>query len=272
MNLGLGIGWRPQLAMHIERRDDLGFIEILADNHFIDEEVRPPIAYLKKNGLKIVIHSIGLSLGGARLPSLEYIEELNRLESLYGAVLFSEHIAFVRSGGREAGHLLPVKRTAETLKVLIENINFVSSRLSKPLVLENIASFVEWPGNTIDESEFLVTILNETDCGLLLDISNLYANSVNNRFDPIEYLEKLPLDRVKYMHIAGGVTAKGIYHDTHSHAISRPIIDLLKVICSKISDPSVLLERDDHFPMQDELFEELDLIKSTLHRDEVVYV
>ena len=271
--LGLGVGWRPELAMHIERRDDLGFVEILADNHFLDCEMKKPFVYLKKKGLKVVVHSIGLSLGGAQLPSDDYLDELNRVCELYGGVLFSEHIAFVRSKSREAGHLLPIKRDRESLEVLIENINYAKKRLSRPLVLENIASFIEWPGNTMSEPEFLSHVLEETGCGLLLDISNLYANSVNNKFDPLSYLDKLPLNKVAYMHIAGGVRAKGLYHDTHSHALNEPVLKLLESACRKVDNPSVLLERDDLFPMQDELFCELDMIqKSMSKKGEVLHV
>lgn len=273
LNLGLGVGWRPELAMHIERRDDLGFVEIVADNHFLDSEMRKPFVYLKKKGLKVVVHSIGLSLGGAQLPSDDYIDELNRVCELYDGVLFSEHIAFVRSKSKEAGHLLPVKRDEESLQILIENINYAKKRLCRPLVLENIASFVEWPGNTISEPEFISRILEETGCGLLLDISNLYANSVNNKFDPLSYLDNLPLDKVAYMHIAGGVRAKGLYHDTHSHALNEPVLKLLESVCLKVDNPSVLLERDDQFPMQDELFAELDMIEKAMSKKkEALYV
>ena len=271
-NLGLGAGWRPELAMHIERRNDLGFVEIVADNHFLDCEMKKPFYYLKEKGLKVVVHSVGLSLGGAQLPDDEYLDELNRVSEIYGGVLFSEHIAFVRSRSKEAGHLLPVKRDEETLKILIENINYASSKLSRPLVLENIASFVEWPGNSIEEPEFLSKILQETDCGLLLDISNLYANSVNNRFDPLEYFDRLPLSKIAYMHIAGGVKAKGLYHDTHCHALSSPVLSLLEEICCRLDNPCVLLERDDLFPTQKEFFTELDLIKDAMvNSKEVVH-
>lgn len=263
---GLGIGWRPQLAMHIERRSNLAFIEILADNHMLDEEPNKAIQHLKKKGIQIAQHSIGLSLGGAHLPDLYYIDQLNRLGDIYGATVFSEHIALVRSGCIEAGHLLPVKRTEETLAVLVENINFASSKLKRPLVLENIASFVEWPGNTIDEAEFLSSLVKETDCNLLLDISNLLANSINNQFDACKYIENLPLSRIEYMHVAGGIHSKGVYHDTHGHALNEEVLDLLKYACELVQSPSVLLERDDMFPRQDEFFTELDNIENVMNK------
>lgn len=265
LSKGLGVGWRPQLAMHIERRKDLSFIELLADNHMMDKMPRKSIQYLVDSGLEVVIHSIGLSLGGASLPDDRYLEELNRVAALYNGKIFSEHIAFVRSGGLEAGHLLPVKRDESTLLVLVENINYACKRLSKPLVLENIASFLDWPGNTMSEVEFLSRILKETDCKLLLDVSNLYANSVNNKFDLLDFIDNIPTSRIEYLHIAGGISSKGIYHDTHSHNLNDEVLELLGLVCRKLSEPSVLLERDDLFPMQKEFFEELDSIEKAIY-------
>ncbi len=269
---GCGVGWRPQLAMHIERRRDLEFIEVLADNHFMETSRHPAIEALQNRGIKISLHAIGLSLGGSSLPDCAYIDSLNRLIDLYGAVCISEHLAFVRGGGMESGHLLPVKRDEHTLKVVVENINFASQRLNAPLVLENIASYLTWPGETIDEAEFLSRVLSETDCRLLLDISNLYANSFNLGFSPDRFLDRLPLSKVAYMHIAGGEKRKGIYHDTHAHDLGEAVLDLLSTALSKGCSDAVLLERDDLFPDLSEFNQEMDRIFRILSPGTLAYV
>ncbi|HMO23637.1 MAG TPA: DUF692 family protein, partial [Candidatus Melainabacteria bacterium] len=156
------------------------------------------------------------------------------------------------------------KRDEHTLKVVVENINFASQRLNAPLVLENIASYLTWPGETMDEAEFLSRVLAETDCRLLLDISNLYANSFNLGFSPDRFLDRLPLSKVAYMHIAGGEKRKGIYHDTHAHDLGEAVLDLLSTALSKGCSDAVLLERDDLFPDLSEFNQEMDRISRAL--------
>lgn len=254
---GLGVAFRPELAMHIERRKDLSFIEILAENHFLDKAPEPAILQLRRRGVKVVLHSIGLSLGGAELPSKAYMNELNRVAEMYEACLISDHLAFVRSGGFESGHLLPVKRTEETLKVIIENISYAAEFLRLPLALENIASYIEWPGNTMSEVEFFRAVFESVDCSMLLDVSNLLANAFNLGISAADYLKRLPLERVAYIHVAGGQVRAGLYHDTHAHPINGNVIETLGLALETGVSPAVLLERDDHFPDEEGLDREL---------------
>lgn len=266
---GLGVGYRPELAMHIERRSDLNFVEILADNHFLDLEPEPAILQLKKRGFDVVVHSIGLSLGGSKPPSRAYLEALQQVVDMYGAIMVSDHLAFVRSKGCESGHLLPVKRSEETLKVVIENLSMTCEYLKVPFALENIAAYLEWPGNTIEESEFLARVLEAVDCELLLDVSNLHANAFNLGLSRKAYLERLPLERVAYIHVAGGQLRKGLYHDTHAHALSKDVIETLDLARAAGAKPAVLLERDDHFPDEKSFGQELDLLRDFLRETTV---
>lgn len=263
---GPGAGWRPELAMHLERRDDLGFIELLAENHRLDEKPREEIAALKRKGVEVAIHGVSLSLGSAGLPDDNRLANLDRLAEVYDAILISEHIAFVRAAGLETHHLLPVERTEAMLALLVRNINYAASRLSRPLVLENIASLFEWPDNSMDEPEFLTRLTRETDALLLLDVSNLYANALNHRFDPIEYVERLPSSKIAYMHVAGGTMKKGLYHDTHAHPLPGAVLQLVSDIALRLPGVPAMLERDDCFPVQKELFAELDSIEEALAR------
>lgn len=216
--------------------------------------------------MKVVIHGVSLSLGGAELPDRDRLDHLVRLAKSFDAPFVSEHIAFVRAGGLESGHLLPVPRTRDVLEVLVENVNFAQSRLPVPLALENIATLLEWPCDELDEAAFIAEFLEKTNTLLLLDLSNLYANVVNYGWDLSCYLDRLPLDRLAYVHVAGGVRDRGFYHDTHAHAIPGAVLDLLENLCERIAPPGVLLERDDHFPGKAELFMELDTIAGAMAR------
>jgi uncharacterized protein (UPF0276 family) len=263
--LGVGIGWRPELALMIARRTGLRFIEVVAEN--IDPDAIPlPLKQLRERGLKIIPHGLSLSLGGADPLDKNRVARLGRLATELDAPFVSEHVAFVRAGGIESGHLLPLPRTRDGLDVLVENVAAAKSILPVPLALENIATLFEWPEPEMDEATFLAEALERTDSLLLLDVSNLYANSRNHGFDPLSYLERLPLERLAYAHIAGGIERSGLYHDTHAHAIPRGALDLLEELSARVSPPGVLLERDDCFPPEMELEAELDAIAASVER------
>lgn len=258
--LGLGVGWRPGLATAIAARDDLGFVELMADSVgpvALPKEVRA----LKERGVKIALHSIQLSLGGADPLDLGRLDQLARLAEQTGACVVSDHVCFLRAGGREAGHMLPVPFSDEALDVLCENVLTARRVLPVPLALENIASFIRLPGGTMDEPTFLKLLLQRTGASLLLDVSNLHANAKNHGYDPVRWLDAAPLDRLAYVHLAGGIERDGLHHDTHAHPLEAGSLALLAELRRRASVPGVMLERDDAFPGQAELFGELDAIR-----------
>jgi uncharacterized protein (UPF0276 family) len=222
-----------------------------------------------------VPHGTGLSLGGAEPLDRKRLDHLARLAERLDAPMVSEHIAFVRAGGIEAGHLLPLPRTYESLDVLVENIREAQAALPVPLAIENIATLFEWPASEMDEATFITEALERTDTRLLLDVSNLYANTRNHGWEATAFLDGLPLARLAYVHIAGGIVRNRLYHDTHAHAIPAGAFELLAELCARIEPPGVLLERDDHFPEASELLSELDAIAQAIargaQRRELVY-
>lgn len=178
-HLGLGIGWRPEIALAIDRRRDLGFVEVTAENLATDLPIAAPIENLRRRGVAVVPHGLSLSLGGAERLDPWRLEALARLAIRLEAPLVSEHIAFVRGGGLESGHLLPVARTWESLELVVANVLEAKAALPVPLALENIASLFEWPNAELDEATFLREVLERADVSLLLDVENLYANARN---------------------------------------------------------------------------------------------
>lgn len=262
--LGLGVGWRPELALLIDRRADLGFVEILAEDFWQQPSVPTAIEVLRERGVRAVVHGVSLSLGGTDQPERARLAALARLAQRVDAPCVSEHIAFVRAGGRETGHLLPVPRTREALDVVVRNVRAAQAMLPVPLVLENIASLFAWPDAEMDEATFLGEVLDRTGARLLLDVANLHADSRNHGFDPVALLDALPLDRVAYVHVAGGIAQQGLYHDTHAHAVPRPVLGLLQALCERITPPGVLIERDDRFPPDAVFNAELDAVAAVL--------
>ncbi|MFI0018848.1 DUF692 domain-containing protein [Streptomyces griseus] len=277
MKLGIGIGWRPEIADEVEALAGIDWVEAVAENlcadHLPDSLVR-----LRERGVTVVPHGVALGLGGADRPDPGRLAALAARAELLGAPLVTEHIAFVRAGGPltasprlEAGHLLPVARTRDALDVLCENVRIAQDSLPVPLALENIAALISWPGEELTEGQFLAELVERTGVRLLIDVANLHTNHVNLGQDPAKALDELPVEAIAYVHVAGGVEKNGVWHDTHAHPVSAPVLEVLAELRSRVDPPGVLLERDDAFPPGAELAGELDAIRATLRRAATVH-
>ncbi|USC51491.1 DUF692 domain-containing protein [Streptomyces filamentosus] len=272
MDLGIGIGWRPEIAAEVEALSGIDWVEAVAENlcadHLPDSLVR-----LRERGVTVVPHGVALGLGGADRPDPDRLAGLAARAELLGAPLVTEHIAFVRAGGPltasprlEAGHLLPVPRTWDALDVFCENVRIAQDSLPVPLALENIAALITWPDEELTEGQFLAELVERTGVRLLIDVANLHTNHVNLGQDPAKALDELPVEAIAYVHVAGGVEKNGVWHDTHAHPVSEPVLDVLAELRSRVDPPGVLLERDDAFPPGAELAGELDAIRATLRK------
>ncbi|MEU7297163.1 DUF692 domain-containing protein [Streptomyces exfoliatus] len=268
--LGIGIGWRPEIAEAVEGLSGVDWVEVVAENICADH-LPESLTRLRERGVTVVPHGVSLGLGGADRPDPARLAALGEKAVALGAPLVTEHIAFVRAGGPltaspllEAGHLLPVPRTRDALDVLCENVRIAQDALPVPLALENIAALVAWPGEEMSEGRFLAELVERTGVRLLIDVANLHTNHVNRGEDPARALSELPVEAIAYVHVAGGVERDGVWHDTHAHPVPGAVLDVLADLASRVSPPGVLLERDDDFPPVAELAGELDVIRSTV--------
>ena len=262
--LGLGIGWRPELALLCERRTDLGFVEITVENFEDGAPLPRSLQQLQQRGVVVIPHGISLSLGGAEPVEQARIDRLARMAERCAAPLVSEHVAFVRAGGVEIGHLTPIPRTRASVDAVVANVRRVRSTLGVPLALENIAALFEWPEAEMDESEFVRAILDESGAMLLLDVSNVHANARNLGADTAELLADLPLERIAYCHVGGGAERDGIYMDTHTDPVPAAAIELLRQLSAVARPPGAMLERDGNFPPDADTNRELDAIRAAL--------
>ncbi|MFF4497661.1 DUF692 domain-containing protein [Streptomyces sp. NPDC001546] len=263
--LGVGIGWRPEIAEAVERLEGLDWVEVVAENvcpgHLPESLVR-----LRERGVRVVPHGVSLGIGGADRPDAGKLAALGERAVALGAPLVTEHIAFVRtsSPALEAGHLLPVPRTRDALDVLCENVRIAQDALPVPLALENIAALVSWPGEELTEGRFLTELVERTGVRLLIDVANLHTNRVNRGEDPAAVLDAIPLEALAYVHVAGGVERDGVWHDTHAHPVPPVVLDVLARLRERVDPPGVLLERDDDFPGERELAGELERIRAVV--------
>jgi uncharacterized protein (UPF0276 family) len=261
--LGVGIGWRAEIDLTVERLPGVDWVEVVAEN-LNPEHLPESIVVLRERGMPVLPHAVSLSVGGAEPVDGHRIEHLAKLADALDAPLASDHVCFVRAGGLDSGHLMPVPRTREALDVLVDNVKTVQAALNVPFALENIAALLEWPDAEMTEAQFLSELTDRTGCLLLVDVANLYANARNLGQDPVALLDELPLERLAYVHIAGGVEHHGVYHDTHAHPVLPEVLDLLGELVSRTDPPGVLLERDDDYPTDAELAAELAAIRAVL--------
>ncbi|MGR3933987.1 DUF692 domain-containing protein [Streptomyces sp. BRA346] len=266
--LGTGIGWRPEIAEDIARLPGIDWVEVVAEN-VCPGHVPDALLRLRERGTTVVPHGVSLGLGGAERPDPERLSALAERAEALGSPLVTEHIAFVRAGGPltgspaiEAGHLLPVPRTRDALDVLCENVAMAQEALPVPLALENIAALISWPGEEMTEGQFLAELVERTGVRLLIDVANLHTNHVNRGEDPAKALDELPTEAIAYVHVAGGVERDGVWHDSHAHPVTQPVLDVLAGLCARTTPPGVLLERDEDFPAAEELAGELDAIRA----------
>lgn len=261
--LGVGIGWRPEIAgvvADLAERGSLRFCEVVAESVHLGHPLDGPLADLVERGTTVVPHGVRLSLGGAEPVEPNRVAHLAGCAQLLQAPLVSEHVAYVRAGDVEAGHLLPVPRTRESLRALTENVKRTQDELPVPLALEPIAALVEWPDAEYDEPDFLTEVLDRTGAMLLLDLANVYANGRNHGYDPVDWLDRVPVERVAYCHVAGGTESGGLYHDTHTDPVPAPVLELVAELCRRRRPPGLLLERDGRYPPAAALLAELDAI------------
>jgi uncharacterized protein len=256
---GVGIGWRPEIAGYVAGLPGLRFTEVVA------ESVRPAapapaLLDLRARGVTVIPHGVKLSLGGAEPVDRRRVAHLAECAEVLGAPLVSEHIAFCRAGGMEVGHLTPLPRTRDSVAVMVDNVKRVQADLPVPIALEPIAALFDWPDEELTEGQFISEILERTGALLLLDIANVYANAVNRGEEPTALLDELPLERIAYVHVAGGEEHAGIYHDTHTDPTPPPVLDLIRELCARHRPPALMLERDGRYPPAADLTVELDAI------------
>ncbi len=259
--LGVGLGFRAPFASALLKTETkhsaVDFLEITVE-HYLDvgPAKQQELSALKER-YTLIPHGLNLSLGSAEGLDFDYLKQLSSLIQQLDPPWWSEHVCFTRAGGIQIGHLSPLPFSAEALDVLSENIETVKQQISTPLILENITYMLSL-GGELKEAEFLAELCNRTGCGLLLDITNLYINSVNHAYDAYAFLDKLPLDQVVQLHFVGGHSEQGYLIDSHSHPTPEPIWALMEEVLKRAPVKGVILERDDNLPTFEDLVFELE--------------
>ncbi|MGZ6971212.1 MAG: DUF692 domain-containing protein, partial [Thermoanaerobaculia bacterium] len=196
-DLGVGVGLRTVHFGHIlSKKPDVDFFEAITEN-FLDTGGRPRhVLDRVAERYPVVLHGVSMSIGGIDPLDLGYLKKVKALAARVDARWVSDHLCFTGVSGRNTHDLLPLPYTEETLRHVVRRVKQVSEVLERPLVLENASSYLEFRSSTMSEAAFFARLLKDADCGMLLDVNNVYVSSVNHGFDPVAYLDALPADRV----------------------------------------------------------------------------
>jgi uncharacterized protein len=274
MNDRFGLGWRPELAAGIlSNLDRIDVVEVIADDYF--DAPKSKRRALKTLAIQVPVALHGVSLGLASSVSVEAtrLEQTARLVEEIQPEFWSEHLAFVRGGGIEIGHLAAPPRTAATVDGAARNLAAARKIVGVLTLVENIATLIDPPGSTLSEADWTRDILAAANCSLLLDLHNLYANSVNFGLDPYDFIDRMPQAKIDAIHLAGGrwikakTTDERRLLDDHLHDVPEAVYDFLEYIGAKTSHPlTVILERDGRYPATQVLLNQLDRAREALRR------
>ena len=261
----VGIGFRePFRADVFLHREKIDFLEITADHYLDARQTKIEELKLLKEHFPLIPHSLELSLGSAEGIDEEYLEKVAELVEFVDPEWFSDHLCFTKSGGVRIGHLAPVPYTREAVNVFVRNITQVKKRIKTPLILENITYLVRFPSSEMSEAEFIRRILEETGCGLLLDVTNLYINARNFDFDWRRFLDEIPAERVVQLHFVGSHRHAARLIDAHADRTEAEIWQVFEEVAARCPVRGAILERDENFPPFAEILEELETARNYL--------
>ena len=248
-NLGLGVGLRTAHFPYIlQHNPTVDWFEIISEN-FMDSGGRPRyILEQIAERYPVVMHGVSLSIGSTDPLNFDYLNKLKRLAETSNARWVSDHLCWTGIAGLNTHDLLPIPLNEQTLKHVVERVRVVQDVLERPLVLENPSSYVTFANSTIPEWEFLSLLAEEADCGLLLDVNNVYVSSVNHDFDPQQYIRSIPAHRVVQFHIAGHTHCGTHIIDTHDDHVVDPVWDLYRLAHQRTGGAATLLEWDAKIP------------------------
>ncbi len=248
-DLGFGVGLRTTHFPYVtKRRTGVDWFEIVSEN-FMSTGGRPMrVLEHVAAAHPIVMHGVSLGIGGTDPLDFAYLRRLKDLAARVKAAWVSDHVCWTGVMGRTSHDLLPIPYTEEALRHVVARIRAVQDFLERPLVLENPSSYAEFRASSMGEAEFIARMAEEADCGLLLDVNNVYVSSENHGFDAIAYIETIPADRVVQYHLAGHTPMDGYLLDTHVGPVPDPVWDLFAATWERVGSRATLIEWDEQIP------------------------
>lgn len=254
---GVGIGLRiPHYEHILSRKPVVDWFEIISENYMV--EGGRPLHVLDQilEQYRVVQHGVSMYFGNASRPNRDHLRSLKRLVKRTGTPWLSDHLCWGSVDGRFTHDLLPMPYTWEAVEWAARNIREVQEEVGVPVAVENVSSYAEFHDSEMTEWEFLCEVVERADCGILLDVNNIYVSSKNHGFDPRDYVDAVPADRVAQIHLAGHTKFEKYLLDTHDHPVLDPVWKLYERIIMRTGRTASLLEWDDSIPSFDEVHRE----------------
>ena len=247
--LGSGVGLRrPHYTHVLEKRPAMDWFEVISENFMVAGGRPLEVLERVREHYPIVLHGVSLSIGSTDPLNREYLKQLSSLAQRFQPAWISDHLCWTGVGGHNLHDLIPLPYTEEALRHVVRRIREVQEILARPILIENVSSYLEFTSSTLSEWEFLAAVAEEADCGILLDINNIYVSAFNHRFDPLTYIDAIPIERVVQFHMAGHSDYGTYLLDTHDHSICEPVWSLYEYAVGRFGAVSTLIERDDNIP------------------------
>lgn len=257
-HLGLGLGLRSVHYRHIlQHWPAVDWFEVITEN-YLDSSGRPRHVLRQiAERYPVVMHGVSLSIGSSDPLDFDYLARVKALAGEIGARWVSDHVCWTGVLGRNTHDLLPLPLTEATLRYVVERVRVVQEFLERPLIFENPSSYVAFTASSMPEWEFMARLADEADCGLLLDVNNVYVSSFNHDFDAAEYIRHMPTDRIVQIHLAGHTNMGTYLLDTHDGRVVDLVWKLYRLASELTGGVSTLLEWDANIPPFEEVHAEL---------------
>ena len=247
--LGFGVGLRrPHYSHVIETRPAVDWFEVVSENFMVDGGRPLQVLEAVRERYPIVLHGVSMSLGSADPLDRDYLSRLRDLARRFEPAWISDHLCWTGVGGRNLHDLLPLPYTEETVDWVASRIRQVQEILERPILIENVSSYMAFAASTMTEWDFLSAVASESDCGILLDINNIFVSSFNHHFDPQRYIEAIPVQQVVQYHLAGHSDHGAYLLDTHDHPVPPAVWSLYEQAVRRFGRVSALVEWDDNIP------------------------
>ncbi len=253
-SLGVGVGLRrPHYTHVLDTRPAMDWFEVIAENFMVDGG--RPLAVLEavRANYPIVLHGVSLSVGSTAPLNHDHLRRLAELARRFAPAWISDHLCWTGVGGRNLHDLLPLPYTDDTVTHVARRIRDTQDMLERHILIENVSSYLSYTHSTLTEWEFLAAVAETADCGILLDINNIFVSAFNHRFDARRYIDAIPIERVVQFHLAGHSDHGAYLLDTHDHPIRAEVWDLYEYAVRRFGPVATLIERDDNIPEFEEL-------------------
>jgi len=267
-SLGFGLGLRKEHYNTIlETSPDVDWFEVLTENYLVPGG--KPLYFLDQISERypVVMHGVSMSLGSHDPLDMDYLKQVKELAERTQAKWISDHMCFTGVDGVNAHDLLPLPMTDEAIRHVSNKIEQAQDFLGRQILVENASTYITYKQSNITEWDFTKAVAEESDSLILLDVNNIYVSAYNHGFDPLEYLDGIPADRVQQHHIAGHSQYDGYIIDTHDHDVVQGVWDLYAEAIKRYGEVSVMIERDDNIPELPDLLAELKIARDVFTKN-----